>query len=157
MNRLNVDTSKTLPGQDIPGSGTYYAAGSIDLNGKDVGGDKVIIFVDGDATVVGDIKVGKSGFFALIANGSITFDEAVTDAQGFYLADGTLSVAAGSSLFEGEGSFIGWGGVSLKRDLGETGSLNLTPSELFTFRPDLLLNAPKEFLFTPFVFQEVAP
>jgi len=53
-------------------------------------------------------------------------------------------------------SFIGWGGVSLKRDLGES-ELNLTPSELFTFRPDLLINAPKEFLFTPFVFQEVAP
>ena len=101
--------------------------------------------------------MGKDGFFALVAKGNITFDADVKIAQGFYLADGILSVAAGDKLFEGEGSFIGWGGVSLKRDLGETGFLNLTPSEIFTFRPDLLLNAPKEFLFTPFVFQEVAP
>lgn len=155
MNRLNVDTSKTLPGQDIPNSnGTYYSAGSVNLNGRNVNNDKVIIFVNGDVTVTSDIRVGNSGFFALVANGNITFDDAVTEAQGFYLADGTLTVAEGGDLFEGQGSFIGWGGVSLKRDLGAG---NIDPASTFLFRPDLLVNAPKEFLFTPFVFQEVAP
>lgn len=155
MNRLNVDTSKTLPAQDIPnGNGTYYSAGSVNLNGRNVNNDKVIIFINGDVTVISDIRVGNSGFFALIAKGNITFDDAVTEAQGFYLADGTLTVAEGGDLFEGQGSFIGWGGVSLKRDLGAG---NIDPASTFLFRPDLLVNAPKEFLFTPFVFQEVAP
>jgi len=158
LNRLNVNTSSDTFTGAMPGeTGTYYSSSGKTLSGGFPAGKKIIIFVNGDVTVGENVVVPNGSFFALVAGGNITFDEAVTDAQGFYLADGILSVAAGASLFEGEGSFIGWGGVSLKRDLGETGFLNLTPSELFTFRPDLLLNAPKEFLFTPFVFQEVAP
>lgn len=157
MNRLNVDTTVTFAAPTLPtDSKTYYLNGPSEIDGVNIGTKKIVVFVNGDATVKGDITVDNGGFFAVVAKGNITFNADVKEAHGFYLADNVLSVASGSNLFEGEGSFIGWNGVDLQRDLGAS-SFNITPSELFTFRPDLLINAPKEFLFTPFVFQEVAP
>jgi len=45
--------------------------------------------------------------------------------------------------------------VSLSRNLGS--GANASPAEAFVSRFDLYLNAPAEFRFSPFVFQEVAP
>ena len=45
--------------------------------------------------------------------------------------------------------------VSLKRDLGLTNST--TPSESFTFNPELLFTMPDALKEAPYVWQEVAP
>jgi len=158
VNRLNVNTSSDTFTGAMPGdSGTYYSSSGKTLSGGFPAGKKIVIFVNGDVTVGENVVVPENnGFFALIAKGNLTFAGNVQNAQGFFLSNGTLSVAASGNLFTGQGGFIGWGGVSMNRDLGAS-TKNKTPSEFFLFRPDLLINAPKEFLFTPFVFQEVAP
>jgi len=57
--------------------------------------------------------------------------------------------------FRGEGSFVGWNGVSLNRDRGTSNSTE--PSEEFVFRSDLMINAPIALKFSRYVWQEKAP
>jgi len=164
-NRLNIDTRDPKTGfGDISGSGIYYFDKAIDFGevGEDfnVGTEKIIVFVDGDVSVKTNINitVDQGGFFALISSGDIVIDSEVTQAHGFFLADGEIRVPSNGGtdqVFEGQGSFIGRSGVSLERDLGPEDNVN--PAEAFVSRFDLLLNAPAEFRFSPFVFQEVAP
>jgi hypothetical protein len=57
-------------------------------------------------------------------------------------------------MFAGAGSFVGWTGINLTRDMG--GANNLGPAEKFTYRPDMMLNAPTPMKiytkkFSPFV------
>lgn len=154
VNRLNVDTSSdTFTGTMPVTSETYYSSSGRTLSGNFPVGSKIVIFVNGDVTVSNDIVVPVGGFFALISKGNITFTDTVTRADGFYLADGVVTVAAGTSAFAGQGSFVGWGGFSFNRSL----SSNCSPATNLVSRPDLYLNAPSEFQFAPFVFQEVAP
>jgi len=156
-NRLKVDTTKVLPGSDIPTvSGTYYLDSemSLNLNGGAIpNGRKIVIFVTSNVTVTGNITVASGGFFALISRGNITFDDAVTQADGFYLSDEVITVAAGISPFSGQGSFIGWEGISFLRDLID----NCSPAEAFIERPDFFINAPDEFKLTNSYFKEIEP
>ncbi|HUV72364.1 MAG TPA: hypothetical protein VMW25_05120 [Clostridia bacterium] len=159
-NRLNIDTRESKTSfSDISGSGIYYFNDSkaIDFETLPVGTDKIIVFVDNDVNVGGDITVDQGGFFALIASGDIIIASEVIQAHGFFLADGEIRVPSGETeqVFEAQGSFIGHGGVSLERDLGP--EANVEPAEFFVSRFDLYLNAPAEFRFSPFVFREVAP
>ena len=156
-NRLKVDTTKVLPGSDIPTvSGTYYLDSemSLNLNGGAIpNGRKIVIFVTSNVTVTGNITVASGGFFALISKGNITFDDTATQADGFYLSDEAITVAEGISPFSGQGSFIGWGGISFLRDLID----NCSPAEAFIERPDFFINAPDEFKITNSYFKEIEP
>jgi len=168
LNRLHP-TRGTLPclGSvcDIPSAdGTYFVETSeeIQLTGVNNFPNKVIIFAKAPVKVKENITVQdktNGGFFALITSGNLTFDPTVTAAQGVYLTDGVLSIPSSGTppdvQFKGEGSFIAWGGVNLDRDLGAGNRCQ--PAALFTSRPDFFINAPKDFLFAPFFFQEVAP
>ena len=87
---------------------------------------------------------------AIIAKGTITFDQAVTQADGWYVANNIsvpcLDVGGNGcdktdSQFLGNGTFVGWSGIALGRTRGITN--NTAPSEKFTYRQDLFLNAPK--------------
>lgn len=145
-------------------SGTYYviAPEVVIKEGADIeDGDKVVIFVDGNATISKKditVDVDEGGFFALIASGNITFkgsaSDYVTKAQGFFLADGQIITEAGDKSFEGQGSFIARGGFDFNRTLAD----NCTPAETFIDRPDLLINAPIDFTLSDTgYFQEIAP
>ncbi|RJR24759.1 hypothetical protein C4578_02460 [Candidatus Microgenomates bacterium] len=159
-NKLEIDKTNDFSGNIDLGAlanGTYYSSQGRSLSGN-VNGKKIVVFVNGDVTVTSNINVDVGGFLAIISSGSITFNSSVTAAEGFFLADNAITVAAGSSAFRGEGSFIArsGGGISFGRDLG--GATNrTTPSELFVSRPDLYVNAPREFLIGPSLFRELAP
>ncbi len=164
-NKFNVNpTPIPDPGKIPVDSGIYLWDGTdLNLNGRTITGNKkIIIFATGNIKVgPDDLIVEEGSFFALISKGTISFGVNVNRAEGFYLADGTLTVSAKTSggndvRFFGEGSFIGLGGVSLPRDLGP-GNQNANPAEYFTSRPDLYINAPAEFQYSPSFFQEVAP
>jgi hypothetical protein len=157
-NRLNLDKSKIFSGDlATTDSGTYYVGEALSLNGADVGTKKIIIFVDGNVEVMGSIAVDEGGFFALIAKGGILFDGNIDRAEGFYLTDGVINTGESDKVFTGEGSFVGWGGFSFGRDLRNGTNGSCSPGETFVGRPDLYINAPKEFLVTPSFFQEMAP
>ena len=119
--------------------------------------------MNGNVIVQEDIVVPEGSFFALIANGNISFSgsnpNVVRNAQGFFLADGTIEIlptTGNNRNFEGQGSFVGLTGISLDRDLGLV-KQNCAPAEIFIERPDFYINAPSEFQITTTFFREVAP
>ena len=166
LNRFQVDTSAdTFNGEMPSDSGTYYSSTAKDLTGSfpTPAGKKIIIFVNGNVTVKDNIVVDSDGFFALIAKGNISFSgsnpNVVRNAQGFFLADGTIEIlptTGNNRNFEGQGSFVGLTGISLDRNLGLV-KQNCAPAEIFIERPDFYINAPSEFQITTTFFREVAP
>jgi hypothetical protein len=127
-------------------------------------GQKYVVFVNGDLdiTMASDaqktITVDEGGFLALIVNGNVTVDPAVTQLDGIVIVDGnytTNSTGTGDSQLLSNGSTIAWGGVSLGRDLG--GANVSTPAEKFTYRPDLLTNMPDKMKTFAMTWEEVVP
>lgn len=163
----------------LNGVAAYWSEGDLTITGGSwsVGaGETVVIFVDGSLNVNTVTNVAPGGFLAFIVSGDIWIDAEVGNAsaastdgvvEGMYLADGVIIVegrapGGGSDLkFVGEGSFIGWSGIQLERDFSDGGvggaDNNLYPTELFVYRPDLLLNAPVQMRRPQYVWREVAP
>lgn len=145
-------------------------------------GEKRVIFVNGNLTISQPtdqpvMLVDEGGFLAFIVKGNITIDSTVghenpdeitpnislePSISGIFIADNRLIILSRGSddkKFVGAGSFIGWSGVELHRtfDNGGLGKFRntTTPTETFTFRPDLVSNTPDLLKFTDLVWQEV--
>ena len=129
----------------------FKSAGSISaFDFSPTGTQKAIFHVNGDVLVTGNITVPNGAFLAIIAKGTIAFDPSVSQADGWYVAK-NISVPCEDvggdgcdktdSQFLGNGTFVGWSGIALSRTRGITN--NTAPSEKFTYRQDLFLNAPK--------------
>jgi len=131
----------------------------------------LIIFIDGNLTISESISVDPGGFLAFIVTGNITISPNVGQAdaasleaavEGIFIADGQIIIQSDGDndipdkKFVGEGSFIGWSGVSLGRDY-EGNLNNQNPVELFRFRPDFVINAPEAMKSSHYVWQEQAP
>jgi len=138
-------------------TGTYFYDNDISIGSGDnlSGGNKVILLVGGDVTIDADLTVAEDDFLAIIASGNITFTSEVTQSQGIFFAGDQIIITESETQFLGEGMFLAANGFSFGRDL-ET-SFNLEPAEIFTFRPDLLINSPSGLWVTPQTWQEVAP
>ncbi len=115
------------------------------------GTQKVVLMIDGDVTINNDVVTPKGAFLGVIASGNITFGSGVTKAQGWFVGE-NINVACVDTTpkdgvcdktdvaFKGEGSFVGWTGINLKRDMFTLDNTN--PSETFTYRSDFVLNTP---------------
>ena len=132
-------------------------------------GESFTIFIDGALTINQPVTVDPGGFLAFVTSQDITInpnlgqaDHTSTDAvvEGIYIADGALNINSANSgkdaKFIGEGTFVGWSGVNLGRDFRGIEN-NQYPPQLFTYRPDLFLNAPDGFKLTKVYWQELAP
>lgn len=122
------------------------------------------------ATQQGLIKVASGGFLAFIARGNITFnsdlgygyDDETSVAsfttpivEGVYIASSNLVVQSknaasstpGDYKFVGAGTFVGWSAVNLERKFDDGGTRNAlnndSPTDLFIYRPDFMINAPQ--------------
>jgi len=109
-------------------------------------GEKYVILTSGTVNISNDITVAIGGSLTIITDQNIVFSSAVTKAEGWYIADGNIvvdstGVEATELQFQGNGSFTAHGSINLSRDRGTTN--NNAPSELFTYRYDLLQNAPE--------------
>lgn len=148
---------------------------------------KIVVLINGNLNIklTGNrkITVAQGGFLGLIVNGNINIDGNIGDKQvavtpyleGVYLAVGDTSIIdtyepdpAGPGLGSGKrlvsaGLFYARSGFNLQRDLKDDCSDPLkvcnarNPAELFIFRPDLVLNAPKELWVSKMSWLEVAP
>ncbi len=123
---------------------------------------RVILFVDGDLTISGNMTYNpRNEFFMVIASGNINVAPAVTSAigspsiTGIFYCDGQFTTGAGASRLNVLGSVVAIGGVTLSRDL-EIENRN-EPAESFTVSPELLLNYPAALTFKRPVWREVAP
>jgi hypothetical protein len=121
----------------------------VNLAGSVPAGEKYILLVNGDVRVTSDVVVEEGGFFGVVAKGEIEMASNVARAEGFYVGN-VISVpchdVGGDGCdrddiqFVGEGSFVGWAGINLSRDM-EMGN-NTASAEYFVYREDLAKNAP---------------
>lgn len=149
--------------------------------------EKIVVFVDGDLTIddtvsgqnrITTVATGGDAFLMFIVSGDITITSRVgyssittnpatpniANVEGVFMADGLFTVAreAGTTdrKFIGAGTFVGWEGVDLQRnfDNGSTPTLNnAAATETFIFRPDFLVNTPKEVQSAQMTWREVEP
>ena len=153
--------SLTWDGSEPGASGVYTAAGSVGTFGGDwsiASGTAVVLLVDGDVSVNGNINVDSGGFLAVIASGNISVHSSVTNVEGVYIADGTIATGTtgtGDEQLTAEGMFTGWSGFSLDRDLAAGN--NNQAAEYFVYRPDLQINAYRYLTRSKYRWQEVAP
>jgi hypothetical protein len=153
------DVLEDWDGVGNPGEGFWLASGDATI-GADWGvvdGEQLVLLVPGNVTINADQTVAEGGSLLIVASGTISFDPAVTQAQGIYVADtintGTTD-SSNDSRFFGEGTFVGWSGITLARVLQGVGNATL-PAELFTYRPDIVYNLPTEVKRPLYTWREV--
>ena len=130
---------------EIADDGVYTVTSGDQIRGSADNGVKIVILHDGDLNLTGDIEVDPGSFLMVVASGKITIDDSVTIAQGIFIADEIEFATGGSSSdsqLAAQGTFIGWNGISILRDIGSIQSI-INPSVVFTYRPDLVVNAPE--------------
>lgn len=151
-----TDFNGTKPFLPPSNGRAYFAGGDVTINSlwNVKSNESFVIFVNGNVTIANQIHVAEGGFLAFIVHGNITIDKTVgtvalastaTQVEGVYVADGRLITASNSTgdlKFVGGGTFVGWNGVMLNRQLLPRGLNNNTPAELFLFRPDFVFNSP---------------
>ena len=125
-------------------AGTVFkSSGNVTIDWDVNANEKMLILHDGNVTINSDVDVPVGSYLGIVASGTITFASNVTQAEGVYIGNEIIIETTGDKLteqqFTGEGTFVGWTGVQLKRDRGVTN--NSAPSELFVFRPDFVVNA----------------
>jgi len=145
----------------------YYPpldAGAVSLDdGFSVGAnEKFIVFVEDDLHINADISVNTAngGFLAFVVSGDIEIAASVTQVQGVYFANGSLTVESkgdtSEQQFNGQGIFVAKQGVELKRSFRDTRNAS-QPTEVFTFDPAYLFTVPRVFREKPYLWQEVVP
>lgn len=135
--------------------------------------EQLVILVNGNLVITNPssyddlITVDQGGSLVFIVSGDITIDETVGNAsvatttpniEGVFIADGTINIESTGDTstekrFIGAGSFVGWTGIDLNRDLGAANNQTI-PAEFFTFRPDFVQNVPEHLARPHYVWQE---
>jgi len=147
----------TLPGSD----GIYYSGSDKTLQGSwsVPAGRWILVLVDGNITIPVDISVPEGSFLGIVSSGNISFTDAVSQVEGMFIANNSINTGSTNTQFQGEGLFAASQFV-LSRDLGDIDN-PITPAELFTFRPDFLINSYKDADYSlwwfDFKWEEIAP
>lgn len=149
--------------------------------------EQIIVFVNGNLTIddvpggqnrITTVAPGGSGFLMFIVSGNITVTSDVgytniytnpaaaniANLEGVFVADGTLTIAgqdgATDRKFIGAGTFVGWEGIVLGRNYDQGGNPqlnNAAPTEVFIFRPDFIVNAPRQVKSAQMTWRELEP
>jgi len=133
-------------------------------------GDYVFV-IDGNLRIETNITVPIGTTVMFISNGNITVANDITNIAGIFSANGDFIVQNPTGGDQGSqlqirGSVIANAGLKNRqsglagafknaRDLNDENTT--TPSVLFTYRPDFILNAPEIFKYSTFKIQEIAP
>ena len=137
----------------------YTHTGDVYLDFSPNSTEKLVFMIDGDVLVDSNVTIEVGSHLTVIASGTITFADNVGEVHGWWVADRIIVEStedeATEIQFQGQGSFVGYDAIELNRDRGILN--NTEPSELFTYRPDLMVNAPNALKFSRLVWREVVP
>lgn len=119
---------------------------------------QTVLLTEKNVLITQNISVAEGGFLAIISGGDITIDDDVTNVEGVFIADDLINTcnSASDNQLNAEGIFVGWTGVNLCRDFDDTRN-NDDPTEIFTYRPDLQVNAYNYLTRPKYSWQEIAP
>lgn len=131
-----------------------------------LGERKVVLMVkNANLNIAGNINLTKGkGFFLSITTGDIKVASSLGggsyNLEGIYIADGVFDTGTGGTKSDSQlkvrGSVVGFSGVTLSRDLGDTGNAT-NPAEVFEYAPDQELLFPLELAYRAVNWREVAP
>lgn len=139
--------------KDDKGYTWYKKTGDLTISGDVTisGGKKVILLVEGTLTINGRINLtSPTDFFLAIVGqrpvgtgGNIIVSDTVTSPadeyalEGIYFADGNFNTGAGDELLRVRGS-VSANTITMSRQGGD----GTTPSELFEYAPEIMVNYP---------------
>jgi hypothetical protein len=170
-----ADFNGTKPTAAPTNGRAYFANGNTTVNIGGGGwtvntGESYVIFVNGNLTIDGSpddrLTVAEGGFLAFIVSGNVTvtntvgradYNDTTSSVHGVYIADRIIiqgGRAGGDLRFNGEGTFVGWTGITLGRYYGTLSISDTVPSESFKFRPDFVINVPERMTRPLYTWQE---
>lgn len=164
-NSITPNYLKNQGAESPDGYKWYFRDGDLTMQGEPtLGSDKVILFVNGNLTIDGIIDLTRgSGFFMAIVSGNITVDPDVRhpsagepELEGLFVANGNfISGSDGDDeQLHIRGMVTAYQQVQLDKNLSDN---TTTPSELFTYAPDLLFNYPRSLTLKRTRWKEVTP
>lgn len=164
----NSSVSTTPRQTDVQGFEWFRSYGDTVVTGNITipDGRKIVIFVDGNVRINGSIRLANpsNSFFMIASANTITVAGSVgssvsditSDIDGVYFAANQFVTEPGAgpanSRLNINGTVVAINGVSLQRD-----TLSESPSEVFTFNPDLFINFPPSLGIRRAFWKEVAP
>lgn len=163
--RFGVSALTPIDGSDIDKSGysgtgstgntaVYYRNGDLTLSTNWTGfTGNVVIFVHGDLAINTNVTVAQGSFLGFVVSGDITIDPDVTNVEGFYFTDHTITTGSSATQLTLSGTFVARDGFTLGRDLAD----DTLPAEVFEYRPDFSFTAPNELRRPYRNWQETAP
>jgi len=174
------NAAQVLTGQiaTIPSSDGYHwikQTGDVDLSSNVMltGGRKVVLFVDGNLRINGNIRLNNSRndfFMAIVSeitsvnpNGGIVENDSQVASrttttlalEGVFFSDGAFNTGNGNGQALGIRGSVVAGSIALGRNLGASNTT--TPAETFEFAEEILLNYPGELSPKKLVWKEIAP
>jgi len=142
----------------------FFKDGDVTLNRQGLTSNKIILFVDGNLTIDGEINLDDGmGFFMAIVSGNITVDPIINVAgpelEGIFVTDQTFITAADDDQLHIRGMVSAYnanssGPIIMGRNLADN---TRTPSEIFEYAPDLLFNYPPSLTLKRTRWKEVTP
>jgi hypothetical protein len=168
FDELTRDFEKvTLTGNAIPAMPTLTPnrqatilkkSGNLQLNASWGSSRKLAVFVDGNLRINADQTVPPGSYLHFIVRGNITIAGNVTQLEGMYSADGNIIIEQSANRFVSRGSVVSFGSSGIKSLRSLPGVDNNTQSATkFEYRPDLVVNTPRELRSTDSSWTEVAP
>jgi hypothetical protein len=168
FDELTRDFEKvTLTGNAIPAMPTLTPnrqatilkkSGNLQLNASWGSSRKLVVFVDGNLRINADQAVPVGSYLHFIVQGNITIAGNVTQLEGMYSANGNIVIEQSTNRFVSKGSVVSFGTSGIKSLRSLPGVDNNTQSATkFEYRPDLVVNTPRELRSTDSSWTEVAP
>ena len=166
---------------DASYDGPYrLTSGNIDIASGSIGSNqKVVLLVNGDIHIKGNIDVAKGGYLLIVSSKDIYFDKVVGNTspscstspeaiEGTFVANKNIHLeSVGANCSSGSDKQLSIQGSLITNAAGTGGSLdnrrslcaeNLNfPTLRVTERPDFILNAPDYITTRPTIWKEVAP
>lgn len=156
---ISVDALPPLPTMAPNRQATFLKKlGDLDLNSSWGASRKLVVFVDGNLRINANQNVPVGSYLHFIVKGNIAISGNVTDLQGMYSADGSILIEASTNPFVSKGSVVSFSsnGVESRRSLSGVGN-NTQAATVFEYRPDLVINTPREMRRTDSTWSEIAP
>lgn len=150
----------------------YKVVGTMETQGTWVvnNNENIVIFVDGNLRINGEIRTQGRSFIAFIVNGDITISSNVgspvgnnnPNVSGIFVTSTAGRFNTGTTTSNGsarliiDGTVIA-GGINLQRDLAAQNANTTTPAEEFRYNPMFLFTMPNEFKEMKISWQEMEP
>ncbi len=133
--------------------------GNLQISSSSNFNQKLVLFVNGDVMINGDISLGTSGFLMIIASGNISIMPDVTRVDGIFITNGSFSTGTRGLRLDNQlkvnGTVVA-NSFLLQRSL-PANIAQSTSAELFEYRPNLVLSMPFVFYRKTFNWREVNP